>query len=112
MAKKKITVWVVMHYEYMFNEHIDSVQFHVSSSLKRAEKYISKTFVAPYSWWQIHPHLVDNDNWKDGEEGVEVHYYSHTGKPLRRPPFNRALAAWRRQLERERCAVEKKEKQK
>ena len=35
MPKKKQTVWVIMHYEYMGAEpcvRIDSVQFHVSST--------------------------------------------------------------------------------
>ena len=111
MKQKKTTVWVVMHYEYMFNEHIDSVQFHVSSSLRKAEKYISESGVMPCSWWQVHPYVVDyNDFWDDGKP--EVHYYSHTGKPLRVAPFKRALAAYRRHLERERQAEEKQKKQK
>jgi hypothetical protein len=97
MSKKKtITVWVIMHYEIMFDDHIDSLQFHVSSTRKKAEEYIRKGCVAPYSWWQLHPHRLDHDSWVDGEEGVEVYYYSHTGKPLKSAPQKQALAAYQR----------------
>ena len=98
MAKKRprITVWVVMHDEVMRGEQIDSVQFHVSSSLKEAEKYISRHWVAPYSWWQVHPHVVDHDDSCEGEEGDEVYYYTHKGKPRMSAPLRRALAAFRK----------------
>lgn len=97
MAKKKpVTVWVIMHYEIMFDDHIDCLQFHVASSLKRAEAYINKSGMMPYSWWQIHPHRIDHDFKNDGEEGVEVYYYSHTGRPLKSAPQKQALAAYQR----------------
>ncbi len=97
MAKRRrVTVWVVMHYEILHGEVVDSVQFHVSSSLRRAEEYILKTYVVPWSWWQVHPHLVDHDCDRDGDEGDEVYYYSHTGKSLKQAPVRRAISAFRR----------------
>ena len=97
MSKKKsITVWVIMHYEIMFDDHIDSLQFHVSSTRKMAEAYIHRSGVAPYSWWQLHPHRIDHDSKSDGEEGVEVYYYSHTGRLLKSAPQKKALAAYQR----------------
>ncbi len=45
MAKpKRPIVWVIMHYEIMFDDHIDCLQFHVSSTRKMAETYIHKPF--------------------------------------------------------------------
>jgi hypothetical protein len=97
MPKKKQMVWVFMHYEYMgagSSERIDSVQFHVSSSRRKAEKFVREMWVQPFSWWQVHPYVVDADDWLS--EGEEVYYYSHKGAPLRRPPYKRALRAWER----------------
>ena len=93
--RKKAKVWVVMHYEIMFNDHIDCLQFHVSSSLRAAEKYVAEAGVMAHSWWQVHPHVVD-DKPSDGCEGDEVYYYSHTGKRLTRAPVKQALSYYRR----------------
>ncbi|HKI31254.1 MAG TPA: hypothetical protein VKA46_05270 [Gemmataceae bacterium] len=97
MPKKKPTVWVVMHYEFTGVEpcvHIDSVQFHVSSSRRKAEKDIHGCWVSPFSWWQVHPHVLDAQD--DEREGEEIYYYSHKGTPLTRPPYKRAQKAWER----------------
>jgi len=97
MSKEKpITVWVIMHYEIMFDDHIDGLQFHVSSTRMKAEQYINNSGIAPYSWWQLHPHRIDHDPKSDGEEGIEVYYYSHTGRPLKSAPQKQALAAYQR----------------
>lgn len=97
MTKKNpVIVWVIMHYEIMFDDHIDCLQFHVSSTRKKAEEYIHKSGVAPYSWWQIHPHQIDHDFKNDSEEGVEVYYYSHTGRLLKSAPQKQAFAAYQR----------------
>jgi hypothetical protein len=101
-SRRKKTVWVVMHYEFtkLAREvFVDSVQFHVSSSRRRAEKYIRERWVCPYSWWQVHPHVVDDDEWLHNE-GDEVYYYSHRGRPLRSPPFRQALKAYKREQDR------------
>ena len=90
-----------MHYEIMFDEHVDCLQFHVSSSLRAAEKYISDCRVAPYSWWQIHSHVVDHDRVHWCDEGKAVHYYRHTGKPLTSAPIRRAISAYRRAQQKE-----------
>ncbi|MFT3881190.1 MAG: hypothetical protein QM703_16190 [Gemmatales bacterium] len=96
MTKRNLCiVWVIMHYEIMFDDHIDCMQFHIASSLKKAETYIKKSGVMSYSWWQVHPHRIDHDG-KDGEEGVEVYYYSHTGRQLKSAPQKQALAAYQR----------------
>ncbi|MBI1901972.1 MAG: hypothetical protein HYS13_12790 [Planctomycetia bacterium] len=93
--RKKVEVWVVMHYEIMFNDHIDCLQFHVSSSLRAAEKYVAEAGVMAHSWWQVHPHVVDAEPTGDFE-GEEVHYYSHTGKRLTRAPVRHAIRYYRR----------------
>jgi hypothetical protein len=98
--KRRTTVWVVMHYEIFHGERVDSVQFHVSSSLKVAEEYMKRMHVAPYSWWQVHPHIVDCD-FDDGCEGDETYYYSYTGRPLKSAPVRRALGAFRRERTRD-----------
>jgi hypothetical protein len=93
MGKQRI-VWVVMHYEYVgFSDSpwIDAIQFHVSSSLARAETYICGTWVESHSWWQVHSHLVDAT---DPDEGREVYYYSHRGTRLNSAPHARARAAF------------------
>ena len=98
MNKRQQIVWVVMHYEYMglpASPKLDSLQFHVSSSLKNAEKYIRSRGVDSHSWWQIHPHLVDFDDF-NLEEGEEVYYYSHRGTRLKSAPMKRAIAAFKR----------------
>ena len=86
MSKKKQTVWVVVHYKFMGVEpcvRIDSVQFHISSSRRKAETYIREGWVVSWSWWQVHPHVLDA---KPGEvEGEEVYYYSHRGTLLAQP---------------------------
>jgi hypothetical protein len=100
MKRAEQTVWVVMHYEIMGvpdSPHIDSVQFHVSSSLTQAEQYIHGAHVAAYSWWQVHPHVVDAS---DGDEGTDVCIYSHRGTRLRVPPTVRAITAFRKHVAR------------
>jgi hypothetical protein len=97
MAKRKQTVWVVMHYEFVGAEpceYIDAVQFHVASSRRRAERHIRGRWVFPFSWWQVHPHALDYDGCE--REGAIVYYYSHKGKPLARPPYKQAKNAWER----------------
>ncbi len=97
MSRRKQTVWVVMHYEYMGSSMedcwLDALQFHVSSSLKKAEKYIQELRVDAHSWWQIHPHVLDANDFREGDE---VHYYSHRGTPLSAAPHRRAVAAFRK----------------
>jgi hypothetical protein len=85
-----------MHYEIlgMPDDHwVDALQFHVSSSLAKAEEYIRKMWVDAHSWWQVHPHVVDTT---DCDEGEEVCYYSHRGTRLKAAPTNRAITAFRR----------------
>ena len=99
-TRRARTVWVVMHYEIMGlpdSSRVDSVQFHVSSSLEKAEEYIRKCWVDPYSWWQVHPHVVDSLEFPEGDE---VHYYSHRGTRLKTAPIKRAVAAYRKFVER------------
>lgn len=96
MSPSKRTVWVVMHYEIMGPPNspwVDSVQFHVSSSLEKAEEYIQRTHVSAHSWWQVHPHVVDS---ADFDEGEEVHYYSHRGTRLKAAPTRRSITAFRK----------------
>lgn len=96
MTARKRTVWVVMHYEIMGllgSYRIDSVQYHVSSTLKKAEEYIRGTGVDSHSWWQVHPHVVDAVNF---DEGVEVYYYSHRGTRLNSAPMSRAIVAFKK----------------
>jgi hypothetical protein len=100
MRKKQKTVWVVMHYEIMGIPgalHVDCLQSHVSSTRKKAEKFIRDMWVYPFSWWQIHPHVVDCDDWLS--EGEEVYYYSHRGTPVRSAPVKRAEKAFLREEE-------------
>ncbi|MHC5540204.1 hypothetical protein ACYOEI_18450 [Singulisphaera rosea] len=96
MSQRMRTAWVVMHYEIMGLPdyyRIDSIQFHVSSSLEKAEEYMRRHFVSSYSWWQIHPHVVDTTNY---DEGREAYYYSHRVTRLKSPPMKRAIAAYRK----------------
>ena len=70
MAKRKRTVWVVMHYEIMGSTkdpRVDALQFHVSSSLAKAAAYIKGCWVDAHSWWQVHPHIVDSENPDEGD---------------------------------------------
>ena len=90
--RKQSTVWVIMHYEFMFEGRLDCLQFHVSLTLKKAEEYITRHGMMPYSWWQVHPHVVDDD----GQEGDEVYYYSHRGTKLKAAPYEQAKAAYER----------------
>ena len=94
-AKKKI-VWLIMHYEFFDDKHIDCLQFHVSSTKKRAEAFITAVSVDAHSWWQVHPYILDDPAFL--EEGREVYYYSHRGTPLKAPPYKRALAAYRKYI--------------
>jgi hypothetical protein len=99
--RKPAKVWVVMHYEILGlkgRTRVDSMQFHVSSSRRKAEEYVRGIWVSPYSWWQVHPYVVDDVNWL--YEGEEVYYYSHRGKPLRTAPSKQAMRAWVREQDR------------
>ncbi len=89
MLKKKTIVWLVMHYEFMFEGKLDCLQFHVASTLKKAEIYVKKARVMPYSWWQVHPYVIDE--YADCEE---VYYYSYRGKPLKKAPWIQARRAF------------------
>ena len=94
MSQRKRTVWVVMHYEIMGDPdspRIDSVQFHVSSSLEKAEEYMRSHYVASHSWWQVHPHAIDST---DFGEGDEVYYYSHRSTRLKVAPIKRSITAF------------------
>jgi len=96
MSQRKRTVWIVMHYEIMGvpeSPSIDSVQFHVSSSLETAEEYLRSVRTDSHSWWQVHPHVVDS---ADFGEGDEVYYYSHRGTRLRAAPSRRSITAFRK----------------
>jgi hypothetical protein len=96
MSQRKRTVWVVMHYELMGlpdSPRIDSVQFHVSSSLEKAEESLRSSHVSSHSWWQVHPHVVDS---ADLDEGEEVYYYSHRGARLKAAPTRRPITAFRK----------------
>ncbi|WP_165250862.1 hypothetical protein [Paludisphaera soli] len=97
MGRRRRVVWVVMHYEIMGTPdapRVDSVQFHVASSLQMAEDYIGRVWVDHHSWWQVHPHEVDAP--ADGDEGEETYYYSHRRTPLKAAPIRRAIAAFRK----------------
>lgn len=92
-----------MHYEWMGlpeSARIDSVQFHVSSSLKKAEKYIRCQGVDSHSWYQVHPYVLDARGDDRYIEGVEVYYYNHRGTRLKSPPTGRTLSAFRRHVAR------------
>jgi hypothetical protein len=95
--RAKKPVWVVMHYEIIGEEpnlYVDALQFHVASSLRKAEAYVrGPRGVASYSWWQVHPLVVDEYGDSD-----EVHYFSHTGRRLRKAPMTAAFSAKRRYL--------------
>jgi hypothetical protein len=96
MSKRERTVWVVMHYEIIGvpdDPQVDALQFHVSSSLRKAEEYVRKMWVDAHSWWQVHPHVVDA---ADCHEGEEVYYYSRRGARLRAAPTGRAITAFRK----------------
>jgi len=96
MSRRTRTVWVVMHYEIMglpASPWVDSVQFHVSSSLDRAEEYLRSLRVDAHSWWQVHPHVVDSANFPEGDE---VYYYSHRGTRLKAAPTKRSISAYRK----------------
>jgi hypothetical protein len=88
-----------MHYEFMGSPDVpqlDALQFHVSSSRKKAESYIRSCGVQSHSWWQVHPHTLDakgDDAFTDGEE---VYYYSFKGTPLKSAPTERAFAAFQK----------------
>ena len=99
MPKLKLpltTVYVIMHYEFFEGGHIDCLQFHVASSLKKVEAYFKVMHVSDYSCWQVHPHVIDH-NLKDGWEGEEVYYYSYRGKRLKQAPHKQALKAWEKE---------------
>lgn len=89
LSKRKITVWLIMHYEFMFEGKLDCLQFHVSSTLKKAEAYVKKSRVMPYSWWQVHRYVVD-----DYADSDEVYYYSYLGRRLKKAPHDQALRAF------------------
>jgi hypothetical protein len=96
MSQRKRIVWVVMHYEIMGlpeSPHVDSVQFHVASTLEKAEEYTQRLETNPYGWWQVHPHVVDN---AEEGEGEEVYYFSHRGNRLKAAPIRRAISAFRK----------------
>lgn len=86
-----------MHYEWMglpSSPHIDALQFHVSSSKKKAEEYIYGSGVDAHSWWQIHPHVLDAKGEEAIAEGQEVSYYSHRGTSLKSAPHTRTFKAY------------------
>jgi hypothetical protein len=99
VKKGKQIVWVIMHYEFMglpMSPHIDSLQFHVSSSLQKAEEYVRGRGVDAHSWWQVHPHVLDAKGDDESTEGNEVYYYSHRGTRLRSAPMRRAGKAFQK----------------
>jgi hypothetical protein len=103
MKKRNQIVWVIMHYEFMGlpeSPYIDSVQFHVSSSLIKAEKYVRERGVEAHSWWQVHPHLLDAKGDAQNTEGDETYYYSYRGTRLKSAPIERARTAFHKHVAR------------
>jgi hypothetical protein len=103
VKKHNRIVWVIMHYEFMGppdSPHIDSLQFHVSSSLTKAEKYVSESGVDAHSWWQVHPHVVDAKGDARITEGDETFYYSYRGTRLKSAPIKRAKTAYAKHVAR------------
>jgi hypothetical protein len=98
MGERRQIVWVVMHVEIMGHPdkpRVDSLQYHVSSSLEKAEESIRNTLgTASHSWWQIYPFEVDSTDF--GDEGQEVYYYSHRGTRLKSAPEKRAISTFRK----------------
>lgn len=95
MAKKKLSfVYVVMHYEFFTS--IDSMVFHISSSLKEAEKYIEKMIVCSSSWWEVLPMKIDQDINEELSELIvpKVFYYNYKGKSVKRRPVKQAIVAF------------------
>jgi hypothetical protein len=56
---------------------------------EKAEAYVKKSGVMPYSWWQVHRYVVDEHG-----DGEDVYYYSYQGKPLKKAHWRQALRAF------------------
>lgn len=105
MTRKGKTAWVLTHCDIMGDAakpHVDSLAWHVSSSLRKAEKYICSTIVSPTSWWEIREFQTDcPDRDNDDKSQLEtVRYYSHKGARIACAPWNRAVKAFKLELNR------------
>lgn len=88
---RKRTVWVVVHcenFETTGEPCVYEMVLFVCSSRRLAECRIHKTGVAAYSWWKVQQFTLNDWN---GEGPVS--YYTHTGRPAKRPPYTRAKAS-------------------
>jgi len=97
MAKKKTrpqTVFVIMHYQIVHEDHFDCIQAHVASTLKAAEKYIASAEIPSFSWWQVHPYEIDADPVAEITAKETIYYYNHAGKASKSAPLKQALKAY------------------
>src|SRR5262249_41411584 len=101
LSSKNGEVWVVIHCEIMqFGDTpvIDEMVLHVSSTKRRAERYIKGRSVMDYSWWKIQRYRVDTVNDDDDDHGP-VFCYTHRGTAIQSPPIKRAISRFKKQRE-------------
>ncbi len=92
MRRKQL--YLVLHHEIIQHgsEYVtDEMVFQIASSLQKALEYIRTTRVDSHSWWEIQVTTLDNGDWPE-------HYgwYGHRGGKLKKQPYEKALAAYKR----------------
>ena len=87
--KKKI--YIVLHHEIFSGPRVDEMVFTVCSSMDKALDFIKSCRVDPYSWWEIQESFLDNREWPD-----HVGYYGLRGGKLKKEPYEKALAAYKK----------------
>jgi hypothetical protein len=94
-GKKAVTkVYIVVHHEIFEDREQfrdDEMVFYVVSSLKIALKYIKKSGVNSYSWWEILEHDLDSDDWPNS-----LGHYGRRGGKLKSPPFTKAVELYKK----------------
>jgi len=86
-------LYIVLHHEIFYGEHVDEMVFFVASSLEKAIEMIKESYgVSSYSWWEIQSYELDTLDWPE-----HVGWYGRKGGKLKEPPFHKALKAYEKE---------------
>ncbi len=99
-------LWVVIHCEIMqfgSDPVVDEMVFHVSSSQRKAERYVKEGGVMPYSWWRVQRFVADETS----EEDLSL-FYDHKGGRIDSPPSKKAITIFKRMRKSEESVAKKR----
>jgi hypothetical protein len=72
---------------------MDEMVFHVSGSLRAAERYVRPHHTSSYSWWKVERRVIDENDF-DADDCPVTHFFDFRGRPRKNPPHAAARRAF------------------